>query len=143
MRVHGRNGLVYLSVHAGDAASPLAYLNGWSVDLTYATFDVTAITDAQRTWAAGIQAAAGTFTGFWDDQTAQTYTAVTDGLPRLMFLYPDSQHMGDFFSGSVFPDLTGSGGTGEAVAIAANWVADGPVTRTGSGLYSDVYPDLY
>jgi len=144
VRLHGRNGLVYLSVHNGDPASPLAYLNSWSASFTHDLFDVTTLTDTQRVWAAGMTDSSGTFTGFLDDATSQTYVAATDGLPRNMYLYPDSRNMGQFFSGVVLPDLAVTGGEGAPVSITVNWVPSTGVTRTQDfGTYSDLYTDPY
>jgi hypothetical protein len=144
VRLHGRNGLVYLSVHNGDPPTPLAYLNSWSVSFTYDLFDVTTITDTQRRWLAGMPDASGSFTGFCDDATSQTYIAATDGLPRNMYLYPNSRNMGQFFSGSVLPDLAATGGETGPVTITVNWVPSTAVTRTDDfGAYLDVYTDPY
>jgi hypothetical protein len=144
VRLHGRNGLVYLSVHSGDAASPLAYLSSWSVSFTYDLFDVTVITDTQRTWAAGMPDTAGSFTGFMDDATSQTYIAAADGLPRNLYLYPSSQNMGQYFSGVVLPDLAVTSSASGPVAVAADWVPSTGVTRTDDyGTYSDLYTGPY
>ena len=44
-----------------------------------------------------------------DDATSQTYLAAVDGLPRAMFLYPDSTNMSRYFSGPVLADLAVTG----------------------------------
>jgi len=144
VRFHGRNGLVYLSVHSGDAATPLTYLNSWAVSWTSDTSDITTLTDTQHVHVEELPDIAGTFTGFLDDATSQTYIAAVDGLPRSMFLYPDSANMSRYFSGSVLADLAVSGSASTAVAIAVNWVAAGTVTRTGaSGTYPATYAATY
>jgi hypothetical protein len=145
MRLHGRNGLVYLSVHNGDQASPLAYLNSWSVAFTRDLFDVTAITDTQRKWAVGVRDVTGSFTGFMDDATSQTYIAAVDGLPRNMYLYPDAANMGQYFSGGVLPDLAVTGATAAPVGITVNWAAELTVGRTQSfgGTYLATYLGSY
>ena len=142
MRIHGRNGLAYLSVHAGDAASPLAYLNSWTATFTRDVDDVTGFADTQVIYAAGEPAASGAFTGFLDDATSQTYIAAVDGLPRDMFLYPDATSMSRYFSGSVLADLAVTGNAAAAVAISVTWVSAGLVTRTGS-VYAAVYAATY
>jgi hypothetical protein len=144
VRIHGRNGLAYLSVHNGDAASPVAYLNSWAASWARDVTDVTTLADTQRVYVTGLPDASGTFTGFWDDATSQTYTAATDGLPRSMYLYPDSANMSQYISGLVLPDLTVTGGAGTAVTISVNWAAAGPVTRTGpSSVYAATYAATY
>jgi hypothetical protein len=144
VRFHGRNGLVYLSVHAGDAASPLAYLNSWAVSWTVDTSDITTLVDAQHVYVDELPDVAGTFTGFLDDATSQAYIAAVDGLPRNMFLYPDAANMSRYFSGSVLADLAVTGSASAAVAISVNWVAAGLVTRTSTGgVYAATYAATY
>jgi hypothetical protein len=144
MRVHGRNGLAYLSVHAGDPAAPVAYLSSWTAAWARDVSDVTTLADTQRVYVAGLPDVSGTFTGFWDDASSQAYIAATDGLPRSMYLYPDSADMSQYISGLVLPDMTVTGGAGTAVTIAVNWVAAGPVTRTGPGsVYTATYAATY
>jgi hypothetical protein len=144
VRFHGRNGLAYLSVHAGDAASPLTYLNSWAVSWTADTSDVTTLADAQHVHVDELPDVAGTFTGFLDDATSQAYIAAVDGLPRSMFLYPDATNTGRYFSGSVLADLAVTGSASAATRITVNWVPAGTVTRTGpSGTYTATYAATY
>lgn len=143
MRIHGRNGIVYLSVNHGDPATPLAYMSSWAISFTRQMIDVTAITDTQQIWAAGILEASGSFSGYWDDATAQAYTAASDGLPRNMYLYPDAAHMGNVFSGQVLPDLTITGAVNGGVTVASSWVQAGPVTGAQGGIYGDTYSGTY
>jgi len=144
VRIHGRNGLVYLSVRNGDAASPLTYLNSWAVSWTAETSDVTTLADTQHVHVDELPDVAGTFTGFLDDATSQTYIAAVDGLPRSMFLYPDSTNMSRYFSGPVLADLAVTGNASSAVAITVNWVAAGTVTGTGpGGVYTATYTATY
>ena len=144
MRFHGRNGLVYLSVHNGDAASPLTYLNSWAVSWTAGTSDITTLADTQHVHVTDLPDVTGTFSGFLDAGTSQAYVAASDGLPRSMFLYPDSTNMSRYFSGPVLVDLAVTGSASAAVAIAVNWVAAGTVTGTGpSGVYPATYAATY
>lgn len=144
MRLHGRNGLVYLSVHNGDAASPLTYLNSWTISWAGSTSDVTTLADTQHRYVTDLPGVTGTFSGFLDAGTSQAYIAAADGLPRNMFLYPDSTNTSQYFSGPVLADLAVSGNAAAAVSIAVNWMAAGPVTRTGpAGIYTATYTATY
>lgn len=144
MRFHGRNGLIYLSVHAGDPASPLTYLNSWTISWTGSTSDVTTLADTQHVHVAELPDVTGTFSGFLDAGTSQAYVAAADGLPRNMFLYPDSTNTSRYFSGPVLADLAVSGSAAAAVAITVNWVAAGQVTGTGpGGVYTATYTATY
>jgi hypothetical protein len=144
VRFHGRNGLVYLSVRNGDAASPLTYLNSWAVSWTGSTSDVTTLADTQHVHVTDLPDVTGTFSGFLDSGTSQAYIAAADGLPRDMFLYPDSTNTSQYFSGPVLADLAVTGSAAAAVAISVNWVAAGLVTRAGAaGTYTATYTATY
>ena len=144
MRLHGRNGAVYLSVRNGDPASPAAYLSSWAVSFTREVFDATTLTDTQRKWATGVREVSGSFTGFMDDATSQTYLAAVDGLPRNMYIYPNVANTGQYISGSVLPDFAVTGATGASVGITANWAAQLTVGRTDSfGTYLATYLATY
>jgi hypothetical protein len=144
VRLHGRNGLVYLSVHAGDPATPLAYLSSWAAAWSGSVTDVTRWTDTQHVYVEELPDVTGTFTGFLDDATSQAYIAAVDGLPRSMFLYPDAANMSRYFSGPVLADLAVTGSASSAVAITVNWVAAGTVTRAGAaGTYTATYTATY
>jgi hypothetical protein len=144
VRLHGRNGLAYLSARNGDPATPVAYLSSWAATWARDVDDVTSFADTQVVYAAGQPGVSGAFTGFWDDATSQTYIAAVDGLPRSMYLYPDSANMSQYISGLVLPDLAVAGGTGTAVTITVNWAAAGPVTRTvPGGVYTATYNTTY
>lgn len=143
MRIHGRAGVAYLSVNSGDAASPMAFLSEWTIDYKQNVFDVTTITDAQVVYAAGLPEASGTFTGFYDSATAQSYAAAVDGLPRNMYLYPVAGNTGQFFSGMVLPDYKIGGGSTAAVALSVAWQSADDTTRTSTGFYTAAYQAAY
>ena len=85
-RIHGRNGIAYVAVNSGSAASPMAFLTDWSINFVVNKVDVTAMGDPNLIWVAGLPDASGDFSGFYDTATAQTYVAATDGLPRNMYV---------------------------------------------------------
>lgn len=131
MRIHGRSGVAYLSLHSWDAASPVAFLSDWDIGWTAQLFDVTCVPDVQVIHAAGEPEAAGSFSGWYDTATAQTYAAAVDGLPRNMYLYPSTAFPGSFFYGLVLPDYGLGGGTASAVSVKVAWSAAGPVIFSG------------
>jgi hypothetical protein len=144
VRFHGRNGLVYLSVHAGDPATSLTCLNSWTINWARDVSDVTTIADTQHRYVEELPGVTGTFSGFLDAGTSQAYIAAADGLPRSMFLYPDATNTSQYFSGPVLADLAVTGNTSTAVSITVNWVAAGAVTRTGpGGVYTATYAATY
>lgn len=129
-RIHGKSGVAYLSVLAGQAASPVAFLSGWEIDYAQTPVDTTVLDDIQHLYTATQIMETGSFTGFYDTATAQTYRDAVDGQPRNLYLYPDRANFGQFFSGQVIADYSVSGSVTDAVKVTVTWAAAGPVTKT-------------
>lgn len=134
LRIHGRNGIVYLGINPGDSASPMAFLSDWSINFTVAKVDVTCMGDSNLIWVAGLPDASGDFTGFFDTATAQTYVAAQDGQPRNFYLYPSTlgvqgANPGQYFFGTILPDYSLSGGVGAAVSLKSAWNAASRISR--------------
>lgn len=133
-RIHGRNGMVYVALTSGAAATPLAYVSDWTVNFTVAKVDVTALGDTNLVWVAGLPDASGDFTGFMDTATSQTYSAAVDGQPRNFYLYPSllgvqGANPGQYFFGTILPDYSVSGGVAAAVTFKSTWNAASQVQR--------------
>lgn len=134
-RHHGRNGSVYLGVTNGAAASPCAFQSTWTLNKTVAKQDVTAFGDPNLVYVAGLPDSGGDFGGFWDDATAQTYQAATDGLSRTMYLYPDIANSPNvYFFGQILPDWSLDGAVGGGVNFKSTWQAAGPVKQYNPSL---------
>src|SRR6266446_5542721 len=86
---HGRNGRLYLDVAGGGSASAVPFVDTWQQDFSTARTEVTSFGDTNLKYVAGLPDAKGTFSGFWDDATAQMYTAAVDGIARKFYWYPD------------------------------------------------------
>lgn len=144
-RIHGRGGIAYLSRLSGDPASPVAFLSDWEVDYARTVFDTTNLLDTQHLYTASVTGVTGSFKGFFDTATAQSYQAATDGLPRSLFLYPVRATPGQFFTGPVLPDYALGGGAVSAVGLSVTWTATGPFTRAfaTSGVYTATYTATY
>lgn len=118
--IHGRRGKLYAGI-ASDTASaePIANLKSWSLSQTVDRSDVTCFGDTNKKYVSGLPDAQGQFSGFYDTNTAQLYTAAQDGLARKFYLYPDTSD-GDYFFGTALFDWT------------IETPVDGPVTISGS-----------
>lgn len=94
---------------------------------------MTAFEDTNKTYVSGKPDASGSFSGFWDNATAQTYTAATDGLARRMYLYPDATvgTAGPYWFGTGFPDFSISGGVADSVTISGDWQAASAWSKVG------------
>jgi hypothetical protein len=137
MRIHGRNGIVYVGVASGAAASPVAYLSTWSINFTVDLPDVTAMGDLNKIYVAGLPDASGDFAGFYDDSSRQLYTAARDGVARPMYLYPDLVlDPNQYWFGQVLPDFSVTGGINAAVAIKSTWKAASSITKYDNAGYA-------
>lgn len=131
-RIHGRRGRVYLGVASDSAdASPLPFLASWSINFQTDKSEVTAFGDNNKVYVAGLPDASGEFSGFYDDATAQTYTAAVDGLARKFYLYPSTLTNTQYFFGTVLPDFSVNGSVGGPVEISASWNAASAIAKVG------------
>ena len=130
-RIHGRNGRIYLAIASGGTASPLPFFATWSINFAVDKVDVTAMGDTNKVYVGGLPDASGDFSGFYDDATAQTYTAAVDGLPRAFYLYPNLLTVAQYFWGTILPDFSVNGGVSGAVAVSANWNAASGIAKVG------------
>lgn len=131
-RIHGRRGRIYLGiVDSAAVATPLPFQATWSINFTVPKEKVTALEDGNEVYVAALPDAAGEFSGFYDDASAQTYTAAKDGLPRKFYLYPDRSTPGVYFWGTVLPDLSVGGGVSGAVTVSASWAAASDIIKVG------------
>ena len=131
-RIHGRNGICYMGIASGAAASPVAFLSDWSINMTVDKVDVVAMGDQNHIYVAGLPDASGDFSGFYDDATSQTYISATDGVARNFYLYPNTSTPFQYFFGTVLPDFAVTGGVTAAVAIKSTWNAASRIQRYDS-----------
>lgn len=131
-RIHGRGGSLYMSHTSGGTAQPVAYLDSWSIEFSTDKAEVSALGDTNKVYVAGLPDCSGSFSGFFDDATAQSYTAATDGVARAMYLYPNrSGTPTQYFFGTGLPDFKVSGGVGDAVKINGDWAAASGWAKVG------------
>lgn len=128
-RKHGRNGRLYVAIASGGTPEPVTFLREWSIDFSVDNIDVTSLGDTNKVYVAGLPDASGSFSGFFDSETAQLYTAASDGVARGFYLYPDT---GDatYWSGTALFDFSVSGSVDGAVDVSGNWNAASAVSKT-------------
>lgn len=129
-RQHGRGGRIYMALTSGGTAEPLAFMAEWEINFTAPRIDVTAFTDPNKVTVQGLPAADGSFRGFADDATVQTYTAATDGVARRFYLYPFSV-TSIYWFGTINVDASFGGSVSGAVTTSANWEAATPIVKVG------------
>jgi hypothetical protein len=128
--LHGRNAQVYVGIASGAAASPVPFQASWAMNMVVAKSDVTAFGDGNLVYVAGLPDASGTFGGFMDDATSQTYIAATDGLPRNFYLYPSiTADPLTYWFGTILPDFSANGAVAGPVAVTATFNAASKIQR--------------
>lgn len=131
-RRHGRNGRLMVAIASGGNAELLPFIAAWTAEFTADRTEVTAMGDVGKTYVAGLPDASGTFSGFYDDSTAQTYTAATDGVARKFYLYPDfTSTPGQYWFGTAFFDFSIDSGVGDAAKVSGSWAAASAIIKVG------------
>lgn len=130
-RLHGRSGQLYAGIASGGTAEPIAFLTKWQMDFSTDKVDVTAFSDGNKVYVSGLPDAKGTFSGWYDDATAQLYTASQDGVARKFYLYPTNANTGQYFFGTGLFDFSVTGGVEEAVGVSGSWAAASNVAKVG------------
>ena len=107
MRISGKNGALYMGIaSSGAAAEPIAFIKQLDIQATTAKYDGTSMGDANMIYVTGLPDAQGKFTGFYDNATAQTYTAAQDCNSRRCYLYPDAvNNAGTYWYGTGYFDF--------------------------------------
>jgi hypothetical protein len=130
-RKSGRNAVIYMDPTGAAAASRLAYQATWTMNFTVDKFDVTSVDDPNKVYVAGLPDAAGTFAGFYDDTSVQTYTAATDGLARKLYLYPDKNLATQYWFGTILPDFSIDSGVADSMKVSSSWNAASAFFKVG------------
>ncbi len=129
-RWHGRFGKVYMQLASNDTEAQLvAFLNAWEINAETDKEDVTCFNDPNKIYVVGLPDASGSFGGFYDDQTVQTYAAATDGVPRKFYLYPTSTTSANYWYGYIYPDFKASGKVDGPVEISSEWNAASAIIK--------------
>lgn len=131
-RIAGRNGRVYMGIASSAAtAEPLAYVSKWGIEFIPEMLDVTAMGDDNDVYLGGQVAVGGDMSGFFDDATAQTYTAALDGQPRKFYQYPNTANTGQYWFGTVIPDFKVSAEVKGAVTFESTWKPGSKIAKVG------------
>lgn len=131
-RIAGRNGVIYMGIASTSAeASLVAYQASWSFNAATDKIEVTAFGDRGKTYVGGMSDQSGQFSGFYDDASAQTYTAAVDGQSRKMYIYPSSLTPTQYFHGRVIVDQSIESTVAGAATVSASWNAASDIFKVG------------
>jgi hypothetical protein len=128
-RKHGRNGRLYVAIASAGVAEPITFLRDWSINFAVDNVDVTAFGDTNKVYVAGLPDASGSFSGFYDDATAQLFTAATDGVARAFYLYPDTASTTKYWFGTALFDFNVSSAVDGAVQVSGDFQAASAVSK--------------
>ena len=133
-RIAGTTGRLYVGIASSSAAAePIAYISKMALDFSTDDLDVTAMGDVNKVYVAGMPDCSGSFSGFYDDATAQTYTAARDGQPRNFYWYPTlPSSAGPYWFGTGLFDFSIETDINGAVSVSGNFKASSPVTKVGT-----------
>lgn len=131
-RLAGRNGRIYLGIaNSTAAAEPLPFVAQYNISWKSPKINVTAMGDNNQVYVAGIKDASGSWSGYYDDASGQSYAAATDGLPRKFYLYPNTNNLAQYFFGQVLSDMSIDASQDGAVNMSADWAAYSDITKVG------------
>ncbi len=131
-RIHGRNARIMVGIASGGSAEAVAFQAKWSLDFSTDDDEVTAFGDVNKVYVAGLPDASGSFNGFYDDSTAQLYTAAQDGVARKVYLYPNfTGTPGQYWFGTGLFDFAVEIGVGESAKVSGNFKAASPLIKVG------------
>lgn len=130
-RQHGRNARLYMGITSGGTAEPVAFLRQWSISFTTDNVEVTSFGDTNKVYVAGLPDASGSYSGFYDDATAQFYTAAQDGVARRFYLYPSTTSTAQYFFGTGLFDFSLESTVDGANSISGDFQAASIVSKVG------------
>lgn len=131
-RVHGRFGQMYVAITSGGTPEPLPFARKWTANFATDAQEATAFGDTNKVYVTGLPDAQGTFEGFYDTATAQTFTAAVDGLARKCYFYPTTPSTsGPYWYGTAFFDYSVETDVAGVVTVSGNWRAATAFTKIG------------
>ncbi len=131
-RLAGRNGRIYLGIaNSAATAEPLPFMAQFNISWKTNKINVTAMGDTNNVYVAGIKDASGSWSGFYDDATVQSYTAATDGLPRKFYLYPSTNLVTQYFFGQILADMAIDSSVDGSINMSADWAAYSDIIKQG------------
>lgn len=123
-------GAVWIDQSSGASAqaTPLYYINKWTLDGETEQIEVTSFGDSTKTYLSGLPNAQGTLTGFADN-TATTgstwlFNAAQTGSARRLYLYPTTPSAsGPYYYGTANVSVSYENDVSGAAAISITWSA--------------------
>lgn len=132
-RIHGQNGRLYVGIASSTAAAePIAFLNNFDFNEATDKAEVTAYEDANKVYVNGKNDFSGTYAGFYDTETEQTYTAASDGAARRFYFYPVATNTAQYWYGEAIFDFSVAFPVDGPAAINGSLAAASDITKKSS-----------
>jgi len=114
-----------MSTTGASAAVTVGSVTSWSIDSSTDTVETTSFGDVNKTYVQGLPDVSGTFEGFWDDTDSTLFSGSGSASGVNMYLYPSTDALTKYWYGPAWVSYSVNTGVGDAVAISANFVANG------------------
>jgi hypothetical protein len=124
-RYHGKKGRVMMSTTGTGAAVTVGSLTTWSIDSSTDTVETTSFGDVNKTYVQGLPDISGSFDGFFDDTDSTLFTGSLSPDGVRLYLYPSTDALTRYWYGPAWVSYSVNTGVGDAVAMSANFVANG------------------
>lgn len=123
-RIAGRNARVLVGIASGSAsAEPIPFVKSFTIDRKTARYDATAFGDTNLVSVQGLPDAQGQAVGFYDADTAQFYTAASDGIARKTYFYEDYTDPTGYWFTTAYWDMQSDFPVDGVAGISATWAA--------------------
>jgi hypothetical protein len=116
---------LYASTSDSAAASPVASLNAWTLDMSTDEVDTTCFEDGNQTSVLGFPAYKGTFSGFWDDTEDTLFSAQESSTGCYIYLYMSLDAVSKYFYGPAWVSASLDTGVKDAVKVSGTFSAKG------------------
>ena len=124
-RYAGKTGLVYLSTSGTGAATSMAQLTNWTLDMATDKLDTTCFGDTNKTYVQSWKDLKGTIKGLWNDASDDFYTAMDSSDGIKLYLYPSSTAITKYFYGPAWLDGSVEVDVNGVVGVSASFAANG------------------
>jgi len=124
-RYHGKGGVVYMSTTLAGAATTVAHLSEWSLDMPADRVECTSFDDTNKAYVQGLADVSGSLSGFWDDTDDNMYDAMGSAGGVRLYLYPSKLVVAKYWYGTAYVDFSISTGSGGPITISGSFGAAG------------------
>lgn len=129
-KYHGKSGALLLGTSSGGAASSVANLSQWSLNIDQAVAEVTSLGDSFTSFVAGMKNGKASMSGFWDSAADVPFDAFDAGTSVNVYLYPAGVGVAQYWYGVAFPTAVSiEDSTTGAVTFKTDLQFSGAVTR--------------